>query len=140
MVQKYKKTETPKMDSKVLYELLIRSYERFKYFSEAWNWMIAKNTGVNQRKSKHHEKFEFQPPKYPKILTSKNNRKTRLITLSSKSWAFFLFFSLCCSIRMILCRIRTLFFSLRDPAIALHQQAREALELWRIGRVGRVGR
>ena len=29
-----KKTESPKITSKVHYELLIRSYERFKYFSQ----------------------------------------------------------------------------------------------------------
>ena len=58
-----KKTESPKMTSKVLYELLIRSYERFKYFSQTWNLTIAKNTSVNQRKSKHHRKLNFNRQK-----------------------------------------------------------------------------
>ena len=44
-----KKTKSPKMTSKVLCELLIRSYERFKYFSRTWNLTISKSTSVNQR-------------------------------------------------------------------------------------------
>ena len=35
------------MTSKVVYELLIRSYERFMYFSQTWNLTISKNTNVN---------------------------------------------------------------------------------------------
>ena len=55
----WKKNKGPKMPSKVLYELLIRNYERFKYFSEAWNLMIAKNTSVKKQKSKPHEKLNL---------------------------------------------------------------------------------
>ena len=54
-----KKTESPKMISKVPYELSIRSYERYKYFSQTWSLTIAKNTSVNWRKSKHHGEFNF---------------------------------------------------------------------------------
>ena len=32
---RFKNMKNPNMTSKVLYELLIRSYERFKYFSQA---------------------------------------------------------------------------------------------------------
>ena len=49
-----KNIESLKMTSKVLYELLIRSFERFKYFSQTSNLTIAKNTNLDQRKSKHH--------------------------------------------------------------------------------------
>ena len=62
-----KKTESLKMTSKVLYELLIRSYERFKYFSQTLNLTIAKNTNVTQRKSKHHEKLNFSRQKIQKF-------------------------------------------------------------------------
>ena len=48
-----------KINSKVLYELLIRSYEWFKYFSQTWNLTISKNTYVNKRKSKHYEKLNY---------------------------------------------------------------------------------
>ena len=58
-----KKTESPKMTSKVLYELLIRSYERFKDFSQTWNLTISKNTSVNNGKSKHYEKLNFNRKK-----------------------------------------------------------------------------
>ena len=47
------------MTSKVVHELLIKSYERFMYFSQIWNLTIAKNTNVNQRKSKNHEEYNF---------------------------------------------------------------------------------
>ena len=55
------------MQSKFLYELLIRSYERFKYFSQTWISTIAKNTNVNHRISKHHEKLNFGPQKMQKF-------------------------------------------------------------------------
>jgi len=55
---RYEKTESPKITSNVLYELLITSYERFKYFSQTWNLTISKNTNVNKRKSKL-EKLNF---------------------------------------------------------------------------------
>ena len=45
------------MTSEVLYELLIRIYERFKYFLQTWNLTISKNTNVNNRISKHYEKI-----------------------------------------------------------------------------------
>ena len=49
------------MTSKVLYELLIKSYERFMYFRQTWKFMISKNTNVNKRKSKHEElNFSFK--------------------------------------------------------------------------------
>ena len=61
--KKYKKTESPKIISKVVKELLIRNYVRFIYFSPTWNLMIAKNTIVNQQKSKQHEKLNFSRKK-----------------------------------------------------------------------------
>ena len=61
-----KKTESPKMTSKVLYELLIRSYERFKYFSRTWNLTISKSTSVNQQKCGHHGKINFNREKTQK--------------------------------------------------------------------------
>ena len=62
-----KKTESQKMTSNVLHELLIRSYERFNYFSQTWNLTIAKNTKENQRKSKNHEELNFNRGKIQKM-------------------------------------------------------------------------
>ena len=56
MFRNMKKTESPKMTSKILYELWIKSYEQFKYFSQTWNLTISKNTSVNHRTLKHYEK------------------------------------------------------------------------------------
>ena len=61
-----KKTESPKMTSKFLYEIIIRSYERFTYFSQTWNLKIFKNTDVDQQKSKHYEKLNFNREKIQK--------------------------------------------------------------------------
>ena len=47
------------MTSKVLYELLIRSYEQFKVVSLTSNLAIDKNTHVNNRKNKNHGKLNF---------------------------------------------------------------------------------
>ena len=44
------------MISKVLYKLLIKSYERFGFFSRDLNLTIAKNINVNHQISKHQEK------------------------------------------------------------------------------------
>ena len=74
-----KKTESPKMTSKVLYELLIRSYERFKYFSQTWNLTISKNTNV-YGKSKHYKKW-ISAAKDKKTGTSKKELKARLEAL-----------------------------------------------------------
>ena len=54
------------MTSKVVYEHLIRSYERFTYFSQTWNLTIAKNTNVNQGKSKNHAELNFYRGKIQK--------------------------------------------------------------------------
>ena len=62
-----KKTESPKMTSKVLYELLIKSYERFKYFSRTLNLSIFKSTSLNQRNCEHHEKINFSHEKIQKM-------------------------------------------------------------------------
>ena len=51
-----KQVESPKITSKVLYELLIRSYERFKDFAQTYNLTISKNASANHGKSEHHEK------------------------------------------------------------------------------------
>ena len=59
-LQSMKKIESPKMTSKVLYGLLIRSYEQFKYFSQTWNLTIAKNTNVNQLKSLYFEENKIE--------------------------------------------------------------------------------
>ena len=55
------------MTSKVLYELLIRSYARFKYFSRTWNLTIFKSKSVNQRKCEHHGKIIFSCEKIQKM-------------------------------------------------------------------------
>ena len=84
------------MTSKVLYELLIRSYERFKYFSQTWNLTIAKNTNVNQRKSKNHEELNFnreKVQKYEKNWKSKYDIKSRLRALNKELWAIYVFFT-----------------------------------------------
>ena len=67
-----KKIESPNMTSKVVYELLIRSYERFMYFSQI---TVAKNTIVNQRKSKNHEELNFNCGKIQKMEHRKMNSK-----------------------------------------------------------------
>ena len=55
------------MTTKVLYELLTNCYERFVYFSRAWILTIAKNSNVNQKKSKHHAKLNFNQEKIQKM-------------------------------------------------------------------------
>ena len=65
--QKMKRTESPKLTSKFLYELLIRSYARFKYFSRTWNLTIFKSKSVNQRKCEHHGKIIFSCEKIQKM-------------------------------------------------------------------------
>ena len=47
-----KKTESPKITLKVVYELLITSYERFQYFSQTWNLTIAKKASVTSENLK----------------------------------------------------------------------------------------
>ena len=47
MCRKMKKTESPEMTSASLYELLIKSSERFKFYSQTSNLTIPKNTTVN---------------------------------------------------------------------------------------------
>ena len=51
-----KKTESPKLTSKVQYELLIRSIEQ-SFFSKTQNLIIDKNTSVNHVKTKDYEKL-----------------------------------------------------------------------------------
>ena len=81
-----KKTESPKMTSKVLYELLIRSYERFKYFSRTWNLTISKSTSVNQRKCEHHGKINFSREKTQKC----NIRWSQMTSPWGANWGTFL--------------------------------------------------
>ena len=66
IVKKMKKTMIPKTTSKVLYELLLRSYEQFKLFSQTWNLNIDKNTNENSEKTKYHEKMNFSREKRSK--------------------------------------------------------------------------
>ena len=63
------------MISKVLYELLLRSYERFKYFSQTLNFTISKNTNVNHRKPEHYEKLNFSHEKIQKMQLQKKDAK-----------------------------------------------------------------
>ena len=58
-----KKTESHQMTSKVLYEVLKKSYERFKDFSQTSNLTISKNTNVNNGKSSNYEKLNFSRKK-----------------------------------------------------------------------------
>ena len=55
------------MTSKVLYELLIRSYGKIEFFSQTWNLTTDKNTYVNRGKTKDHEKFNFGYEKIQKM-------------------------------------------------------------------------
>ena len=67
-----KNSESPKMTSKVLYELLLTSYEQFLIFSQTWNLTLHKNTNKDQPKTNQpSQKVEFQP------------RKEQLISLST---------------------------------------------------------
>ena len=66
------------MVSKRLYLHYLRSYERFMYFSQTWNLTIAKNTNVNQRKSKNHEELNFSREKVQKY------EKTESLKMTSK--------------------------------------------------------
>ena len=81
----WKKAESPKMTSKVLYELLIRSYERFKYFSRTWNLTISKSTSVNQRKCGHHGKINFNREKTQKC----NIRWSQMTSPWGANWGKF---------------------------------------------------
>ena len=86
-----KKTKSPKITLKVLYELLIRSYERFMYFRQTWKFTIFKNTS-KQPKIKTYWRIEFQPQNDPKNATWKtdfrsgNQQKIMMVTkdLSSR--------------------------------------------------------
>ena len=64
-----KKAESTKIIPEVLIELLIRNYERFKYFSQTRNLALSKNTSVKHRKTKHHEKYNFGREKITKSET-----------------------------------------------------------------------
>ena len=46
-----KNSESPKMTSKVLYELLLTSYEQFLIFSQTWNLTLHKNANKDQPKT-----------------------------------------------------------------------------------------
>ena len=91
-----KKTESPKITSKVLHELLIRSYEGFKYFSHTWNLTISKKNRVYQRKSlwknwistaKRSKKCNFK--KWTKNSSRSLNPQFLLMgNLSLKIWNF----------------------------------------------------
>ena len=70
-----KNTENPKLTSKVVKELLIRSYDRFMHFSPTWDLTITKNTSVNQQKFKQHEKMNFNREKNQKIKHLKKTSK-----------------------------------------------------------------
>ena len=59
-----KNSESPKMTSKVLYELLLTSYEQFLTFSQTSNLALHKNTSKDQQKTNQpSQKVEFQPRK-----------------------------------------------------------------------------
>ena len=79
------------MTSNVLYEVLIRSYERFKYFSQTLNLTMAKNTNVNKQKSKHHKNW-ISTAKSSEYLNIQKNLNTRLVALNSKLRAFYVSF------------------------------------------------
>ena len=74
-----KKTESPKMISKVLCELLIRSYEQFYVFSLTLNLAIIKNTESSKMASKlpyellirSYEQFKYFSQTW-KVSISKN--------------------------------------------------------------------
>ena len=66
-VQKHEKKWKSKMASRVLYELSIRTYEEFKFFSQTWNFTLAKKIIVNDEKAKHHEKLNFTREKIQKM-------------------------------------------------------------------------
>ena len=57
--KRWRKSESPKMTSKIIYERVTRSYEGFNYFSQSWNLTISKDTSVNNRKSKCWQKLNF---------------------------------------------------------------------------------
>ena len=88
-----KKSESTKMTSKVLYELLIRSYEQFKYFSQTWNFTISKNTNVNHRKSEHYEKLNFNRKKIQKWNFKKRTQNPSR-SLNLQFWTFWVCFSI----------------------------------------------
>ena len=54
-----KKTECPKMTSKVLYELLLTNYEQFLIFSRTWNLTLHKNTSKDQPKTNQPSKINW---------------------------------------------------------------------------------
>ena len=65
------------------------------YFSQTWNLTIAKNTNVNEQKSKNYEELNFsreKVQKYEKNWKSKNDFKSRLRALNKELWAIYVFF------------------------------------------------
>ena len=66
------------------------------YFSQTWNLTIAKNTNVNEQKSKNYEELNFsreKVQKYEKNWKSKNDFKSRLRALNKELWAIYVFFT-----------------------------------------------
>ena len=58
--KKIKNRESPKTTSKVLYELLLTSYEQFLIFSRTWNFSLPKTpTRTSQKLSNRHKKLNF---------------------------------------------------------------------------------
>ena len=114
-----KKIESPKMTSKVLYELLTRSYEQFKYFLQTWNLTISKTTKVNNRKSEHHKKKISSTKRFENV-TSENDLKTPLEALSTVLSVLTMFLR-----ANGLGHIGSL-FSLRRPVITLNQREQKA--------------
>ena len=96
-----KNSESPKMTSKVLYELLLTSYEQFLIFSQTRNLNLHKDTNKDQpktnqlsqkvefqlKKVKLKSKIRFYLQKYQKKWKSKNDLKSPLWALNKELWA-----------------------------------------------------
>ena len=75
------------MYSKVLYELLLKSYNQFLSVSETWKFTLHKNGNEDLLKSNHPRKFN-QSRRDKKNITFKTDLKSRLGALKQKLWAF----------------------------------------------------
>ena len=70
--QKYEKNWKSKNGVKTALTPLFKELWAIYVFSQTWNLTIAKNTSVNQGKSKHHEKLNFSPQTIKKICRQKS--------------------------------------------------------------------
>ena len=88
--QKMKNIESPKMNSKVLWELLIKSYEQFSN-SEICSKFSANYPYEKRKKFKTNylcgKKQWFQKQKHEKYLKSKNDVKKLLGAFNQELWA-----------------------------------------------------